>query len=364
MTESDKQKIINDVEEITCTFRSFLTSENIDRKSSYIAIIKGIIDDLQKFTSQKNKSLKDDSESIKLQYDDIEKRIEKLLSEKQLVKKRKLEDDNFIEYFSSIIQILETFESEIKSVKLSEDQESSKQIIERFNKSFMQLNDHKFAESPVLNESDYEPIETPKLTESTEISHHSTETSKLNETIEPVATYRFTKRVKSKPCEVLNGTTYFGGGLQKSSSSSMRKEEKMFNIGNIIKYNHIFYCIVSVKNTVKKLIQKHYELKLMAVSPKHIKKNSQGQLIFTPFENPTDGQKYVCIFLETREHFIYKQNIINSFELIDTVDYVSTFVYGYDENKLSIDKISACDKNHEYFVFDSLQITESNTVSI
>jgi len=135
----------------------------------------------------------------------------------------------------------------------------------------------------------------------------------------------------------LSGTKYPGGGSQTKTSNPFQKdkEDKMFNVGDIIKFNGIFYCIISVKNNVnKKLVHKHYELKLIAMSPRHIKKNDQNQFIFTPRINTTNGEKYVCIFVETKEHQVYKQSIINRFELIDKVDYVSTFVYEDVDNKL------------------------------
>jgi ElaB/YqjD/DUF883 family membrane-anchored ribosome-binding protein len=346
MTESDKQKIIKNIKEITNTFESFITSESSHRKSSYISIIKNIIDDLQKFVIPKNKLLKDDIETIESKYNDIKKRIEKLINEQQLVKKRKIEDEKSLKYFSSIIQILKTFEYDFSSIKIDYGEQTTNQLIIKLKDSLAQLNEDtsvliESTDTSILSDLDYEPLESSSPSSSSES----------------------TKRIKSLPSEILNGTTYIGGGLQRTVKPNIQKG-KMFKLGDIIKFNHIFYCIVSVKNIIKKKVQKHTELKLMAVSSRHIRKNSQNKFIFTPKNNPFNGEKYVCIFLETKEHYIYKQDIINSFELIDTVDYVSTFVYGDDENKLSKDMAHACDKSHEFFDFVPSEITESKIVLI
>ena len=157
------------------------------------------------------------------------------------------------------------------------------------------------------------------------------------------------KRIRTTPKDVPNGTIFANGGLSKSKTT--KKEDKKFNVGDIIKVRKTYYCIISIKNNInKKFIQKHYEIKLMAITSRHITELENGNTKFTPRMN--NEQKYACIFLETSVHTEYTLEVFNSFEFIDKVDYICTFLYGKTENKLNKVIKASETKYEEYFDFN------------
>ena len=142
-------------------------------------------------------------------------------------------------------------------------------------------------------------------------------------------------------------------------------KNKLYGVGDIVIYNHIYYCVVSVINTIKRDINKHYEVILMAICPKHITKDIDGKFVFRPTINHVDSTKSVSIFMESKQHSIYKQDVINSFEQVDTVDYIFSYLYE-KEHKLNNIKTESCDKYHEYVEFVSFgvkQITNIKSIS-
>jgi len=142
-------------------------------------------------------------------------------------------------------------------------------------------------------------------------------------------------------------------------------KNKLYGVGDIIIYNHIYYCVVSVINTIKRDINKHYEVILMAICPKHITKDIDGKFVFRPTINHVDSTKSVSIFMESKQHSIYKQDVINSFEQVDKVDYIFSYLYE-KEHKLNNIKTESCDKYHEYVEFVSFgvkQITNIKSIS-